>query len=632
MITGFKTLSSIVSLVLLSTLLSGCLSEPPPQDCPKSVEGDLSLHDVNSVSDSVWPNWGGGLDNRHHAVNETKITPQNVKNLTLKWQFDTSGSVSTNPTIDEDNIYFPDWGPGSGGQLSIPAYPGGKLYAVNKLTGEQVWSKSIRDYNDNDFNNISRSSPAIAGDLLVIGDVQNAVPIMAFGNNFLSRKGRAAAGVDDPCGGYVYAVTKDAGELVWKTRLSDHTYDQVSQSPTVYKDDDGSATVFVGLSSQESSYAKNSGLSCCEFKGLFTALDLHTGKIKWQTPMIQEDDGLLSGASVWAGAPTVDPVRNSVYVPTGNNYEVPDSYKRCVLNAGEDQSAIKACSAIWDKNYFDAIVSLDMDDGSVKWVMKSRDYDVWNAACDREVLIPLLPGSDKNCPTPKGPDADFAQPPMLVEFEQDGERVQRLFAGTKGGEFFSVNPDTGEIVWRRQVGPGGPLGGMQFGAASDGERIYVQNTNFLHEPHVLTTGLRRGETIKGGYWAALDPKDGSLIWETPVPTVDLPFESRCQLSLVLRWGPYVCLHPVQGLNKGPAYWSFPVGPLTVANGLVFAGVSDLDGTMVAMDASSGAILWEYQAGASIASAPSIADGLVYWGTGYKFGKEGKKLLTFGLPD
>jgi polyvinyl alcohol dehydrogenase (cytochrome) len=326
----------------------------------------------------------------------------------------------------------------------------------------------------------------------------------------------------------------------------------------------------------------------------------------------------------------VDPKRNSVYVPTGNNYEVPDSYKWCVVGANGNEEALQACALVWEDNYFDSIVALDIDTGAVKWAMRSVPYDAWNAACDREVLIPLIPGSDKNCPTPKGPDSDFAQPPMLVSVVVDGVEQDRLYAGTKGGEFFSINPDDGSVIWRKQIGPGGPLGGMEFGAASDGQRIYIQNTNFLHEPHLLTTGFRAGEIIKGGFWAALDPINGDLLWETPVPTVDLPFESACEAELVRRWGPYVCLHPVQGKNKGPGFWSFPVAPLTVANGLVFAGVADLDGTMVAMDASSGAILWEYQSGASIGSAPTIADGKVYWGIGYKYGQEGNKLLTFSL--
>ena len=54
--------------------------------------------------------------------------------------------------------------------------------------------------------------------------------------------------------------------------------------------------------------------------------------------------------------------------------------------------------------------------------------------------------------------------------------------------------------------------------------------------------------------------------------------------------------------------------------------------MYAMDADSGKIVWQFNAGASIASHPAVADGIVYWGSGFSLfgGVSGKTLYAFGL--
>jgi len=45
--------------------------------------------------------------------------------------------------------------------------------------------------------------------------------------------------------------------------------------------------------------------------------------------------------------------------------------------------------------------------------------------------------------------------------------------GQKSGIFWALNPDNGNIVWSTPVGPGASLGGIEWGTATDGQRIYV---------------------------------------------------------------------------------------------------------------------------------------------------------------
>jgi polyvinyl alcohol dehydrogenase (cytochrome) len=39
--------------------------------------------------------------------------------------------------------------------------------------------------------------------------------------------------------------------------------------------------------------------------------------------------------------------------------------------------------------------------------------------------------------------------------------------------------------------------------------------------------------------------------------------------------------------------------------------------MRALDAATGKILWSFASGGSVASGPAIADGMVFWGSGYE---------------
>jgi polyvinyl alcohol dehydrogenase (cytochrome) len=55
--------------------------------------------------------------------------------------------------------------------------------------------------------------------------------------------------------------------------------------------------------------------------------------------------------------------------------------------------------------------------------------------------------------------------------------------------------------------------------------------------------------------------------------------------------------------------------------------------LYALDAATGAILWQFAVGSAVNSGPSVVDGTVYWGTGYARGPGGTsntKLYAFSL--
>jgi len=121
-----------------------------------------------------------------------------------------------------------------------------------------------------------------------------------------------------------------------------------------------------------------------------------------------------------------------------------------------------------------------------------------------------------------------------------------------------------------------------------------------------------GTTTTGGSWAALDPATGRILWQT----ADLQVETLAGLGTVGVWD---------------------LAPLSVANGVVYASsMAKLasQNQMFALDAATGAILWQFGAGSSVNSGPAIVNGSVYWGSGYsRSGVEGSgntKLFAFSI--
>jgi polyvinyl alcohol dehydrogenase (cytochrome) len=185
--------------------------------------------------------------------------------------------------------------------------------------------------------------------------------------------------------------------------------------------------------------------------------------------------------------------------------------------------------------------------------------------------------------------------------------------GAKSGVYTLLDAQTGAFIWNTLVGPGGDQGGMEWGTAFDGERIYVSITNHHHLPYQLTeNGMIGITTVTGGSWAALDPRTGTILWQTADPQV----ETLTDLGVVGVWD---------------------LAPMTVANGVVYAAsMAQLapQHQLFALDAATGAMLWQFGAGSSVNAGPAVVDGTVYWGSGYsRSGVEGSgnnQLFAFSI--
>jgi polyvinyl alcohol dehydrogenase (cytochrome) len=394
-------------------------------------------------------------------------------------------------------------------------------------------------------------------------------------------------------GAKVMAVDANTGALKWMTQVEAFPTAMVTSSPVIQN-----GVVYLGIASAEENSASVSGTPCCVSRGSVVALDVNTGKIRWQTYMVPDNGGtygFYSGGGVWDSTPVVDVQRNSLYVGTGNNYSVPIAVQSCFAANKNNPNCTDPA------DYFDAVVALDLDTGKIKWANRALYYDAWNVNCIQTFTPPntTAEGPGPNCPSPAGPDFDFGGTgPNLLS--AGGREI--LGIGEKSGIYWALNPDDGKVVWKTQVGPGSSLGGIEWGTATDGKRIYVPIANLYGLPYQLQPS---GANANGGSWAALDPPTGNILWQTATP----------------------------GAFMG-------LGPASVANGVVYVGSMDTNPkspTMFALDAKTGTILWSFAAGSSVIAGPAIVGNSIYWGSGYgrfgpSLGTPNNKLFAFSIAN
>ncbi len=497
---------------------------------------------------AAWPSSGHDLSNSRTQPDESTIGVGNVAQLAPKWVFTTHGDVSATPTVQGGGVYFPD--------------SGGYLNAVNASNGSLLWQAPISNYTglSGDY---ARVSPVVDGAKLILGD-----------NALLERAG----------GAHVFAVNRFSGRLLWSTQVDSNPAAIITGNPLVY-----GGEVIIGVSSNSETDALFPFYPCCTFRGSVVALQVATGRILWQTYMVPANSGPCaqisppsgcgySGGAVW-GSPAVDPATGSVYVATGNNYTTPDAATACQEQTAAAGTSDAGCTSPDD--YFDSVVSLNVRTGRINWGHKLEGWDAWNFAC-------VLGSGAGWCPSIAGPDDDFGGSLNLLRV--GGTTL--VGAGQKSGVYWALNPSNGNVVWDTLVGAGGALGGIEWGTAFDGTRIYVPISDQGEAPYNLASG----QPVAGGSWAALDPATGKFIWQVADP-----------------------------------YGSADIGPASEANGVVYVGDTVWFGNnMYALDAATGQILWRFAATGSVWSAPAIVNGTVYWGSGYYQGLPSNQFYAFSL--
>jgi polyvinyl alcohol dehydrogenase (cytochrome) len=380
-------------------------------------------------------------------------------------------------------------------------------------------------------------------------------------------------------GGDVYALDANSGAFLWSAHPEDHPAAMITGTPTYY---DG--RLYIPMSSGEERMRRRPGYECCTFRGSVTALDAATGKEIWKTymapqtpsPQGKSPKGVTmmgpSGMAVWL-SPTLDIAKKRLYVGTGDNYAPPTTPTS------------------------DSVVALDMDTGKFLWATQFTKPKMDAIVCG----TPARPG----CNPPHVPEFDLGASPVLVRLH-NGKRV--LILGQKTGMVYAVDPDDhGKLLWFDRAGKGGLLGGVQWGMATNGKRVFVAVSDLAF--------LGRGPNPNvGGGISAYRVNNGKLLWHTPAPGCG----ERRPCS------------PAQSQA------------ISAIPGAVFSG--SIDGHLRAYAASNGKIIWDFdtarpfdtvdkvkaKGGSLDVGGPVIAGGMMFVVSGYPgFGAmPGNVLLAF----
>jgi polyvinyl alcohol dehydrogenase (cytochrome) len=514
--------------------------------------GSSAANTAHRGSAANWRMWQGDLQGTRFNPSERKLSPDTVGRLKLKWAFTypriPGARTGSQPAIVDGVLYV--------------GAPDAKFRAMDAKTGAGKWVFDLTTVagpvSDSNLDMV-RDGAAVAGGTVYFGD------------------GR----------GYVYALNKDTGRLIWSARPDPDPSAWLTSSPLVYE-----GRVYIGMSSTEAQQAGNPNYACCRFRGNMVALDGRTGAVVWRHYIVPPPTKVgtwpsgaakyaPSGGAVWS-SPAVDPGSGTLYFGTGQNY---------TGEAGD----------------IDSVLALNARTGAVRWKRQLAFPDTYTMAC-------ILPNPGDYCPSHgKGTalDNDFGASPNVVRV---GHRTL-VTIGQKGGVFHAFDAATGRTVWQTRLSvmdtnkpdPGDV--GVQWGSSFDGKRLYA--ATWRANPGTLY---------------ALDPATGRVLWKTPHPA------DGCSTGGAAA-NPEMCLPAFT-----PAVSSTP--------GLVYEG--SYSGKMYIFSSRDGKLRWQFDAvrdfqgvngipghgiGISGNGGAVIADGMVYVQAGYYPyypSDKGYTLLAFGL--
>jgi polyvinyl alcohol dehydrogenase (cytochrome) len=394
-------------------------------------------------------------------------------------------------------------------------------------------------------------------------------------------------------GGNVYAVDVATGQLVWKKSITWYTGSYGSVSRTSIAIYDGN--LVLGDQSACNLVVMNAATGALVW---VKKLDPHPMCIITQAPTIDADGNIYVGlASTEEAWNRLNPGYNccnfrgsmlSVSMTGAVNwqfYTVPVGYagggiwgssasldvaRNLVYVATGNNYKVPAdvqtcllgankyaCGAA--DNYMNSVLALDMTTGALTWFRRFGAVDAWTQVC-----------ADNNLGT-CGPDSDFSQGPML---SQIGAK-DVIIAAQKSGDVICMDRDTGATIWQTKVNPNGIVG-MRWGSTTDGVRVYVAIANDGSGWMQIA-----GKGCNKGAWTAINIINGQIVWQLCDP------------------------------SGGQAR-----GALTVnAAGVLFAGSTS--GVIFAIEAATGRIIKTAELDAPVLSGPTVTEGLVMWGQGYR---------------
>jgi polyvinyl alcohol dehydrogenase (cytochrome) len=370
------------------------------------------------------------------------------------------------------------------------------------------------------------------------------------------------------------------------------------------------------------------------------AVNRTTGALLWS---VQVD---THPASLITGSPTV--YNGVVYVGV-SSYSESDSALCCTFRGAVVALSAATGQILW-KTY---TVPSDNNGSDSNLPGYYSGASVWGSAPVVDPATGLLyvaTGNNYSVPagTCQNPRQKNCQLPVADDYF-DSILALQLSTGAVAWDYHTVTADASNDSCKSGCGPDDDF-------ASSPNLITTTN------PVTGTSEQLIGAGQKGGFYWALDPATGTLVWHTKIGPggpgggifwgsatdgtniYSAQADSKRKPYTLQGSGPFAGQTITGGswtaMNAatGAILWQTPdpqsaadTGYVSVANGVVYADSNASTGTnMYALDASTGAILWSFASGGEVRSGAAIVGAKVYWGSGYQ-GGHNNKLYAFGLP-
>ena len=371
----------------------------------------------------------------------------------------------------------------------------------------------------------------------------------------------------------IHMIDATTGQEIWHQSVRLTSLSNGTGTPVLHGD-----RVYVPLSASEINFGADENHECCKTHGAVFALDALTGRIVWAAHTMQDakpvrdrGDGKMlwgpSGAPIW-NSPSFDLKRGLLYVGTGEATSEP----------AEPTT--------------DAILAIEMATGAIRWHFQATPNDIFLTGC-------LNRRNGLNCPKDSVfLDADFGASTIFVSRKGGRDLV---LAGQKSSTLWALDPDKGSLVWSRNFGPGSIVGGIHWGIATDGTRVFAPVSVLPGADGKLSPGQ-----VPGLHAVNIDT--GKVEWSF-LPQAECSGERATRVKS--------CAGGL-GLSGAP----------TVVDSAVVVG--SLDGFLRAFDARTGELLFKYDTirdyetangvpgkGGSIDNASIVAaNGYVFVNSGY----------------
>ncbi|PYT22668.1 MAG: hypothetical protein DMG57_34530 [Acidobacteria bacterium] len=456
--------------------------------------------------------------------------------------------------------------------------------------------------------NVENTPIVVDGIMFVTGPLNNAAALDARTGHPIWRYTRRLPSVHAQCtvmtnrgfailGDRLYMATLDAhlvaldaktGNVIWDTTVADYRQGfSITLAPLAL---DGK--IIVGITAGE-----------CALAGFVDAYDATTGKKLWRTySTAQKGDPARAS---WSPESSADIGGGPTWM-TGTYDAETDTLFWTTGNPGADYDGT---TRLGDNLYTCSVLALSPATGKLKWYFQFTPHDVH--------------------------DWDATETPVLIDGRFRGRARRLLIQANRNAFFYVLDRETGEFLL------GKPFAHQTWAKGLDdkGRPIVLPNTD------PTPVGVYVCPDASGGTnWAApsYDPitslffvtvREGCALYTRktiPAQPGD-PFTGGSEQADRKRGAPGAvrAIDPLTGEIR----WSFPMhlgssaaGLLSTAGGLVFA--ADPEGSLIALDARTGAKLWHYQTGGEIRSS---AISYEMDGKQYVAIAGDSTLFTFALP-